>query len=149
MRRVNSLWALAAFCLLVVPASSTLMLDYKCLGYGSSICPMDLSKEDMESFTAGQQNEIRLRNTEELGKFIPGHWEKLRLEEMKESDNTDLAKLIARRLIRQIEVMQPQASAWLFLMSGLMPELWERALISYAFLPIDYRLIFSPYAYKL
>jgi hypothetical protein len=94
--------------------------------------------------TAGQLKEIRPQNMEGFGKFIPWHWEKLGLDETKGSDNTDLAKLIARRLIKQIEAMQPQASAWLLLMSGLMPEPWERVLLS-----MTNRLIFSPYAYKL
>jgi hypothetical protein len=146
MRRTNSLWALMALCLLVVPASSDSMPDYKDLGYGNgtnTICLTNLS-EGLESMTAGQLKEIRLPNMEGFGKFIPWHWEKLGPDGTNGSDNTDLAKLIARRLIKQIEVMQPQASAWLLLMSGLMPEPWESVLLS-----ITNRLILRPYAYKL
>ena len=137
MKRTNLLLALAAFCILVVPTSS--MLDHKGVGYGS-ICPMNLSEKGLESMTAGQLKEIRPQNMESFGKIIPGHWEKLRLKEIEMSDNTDLAKLIARKLIKQIEVMQPQASAWLLTltMSGLVPEPWERVLLS-----------MTTYAYKL
>jgi len=140
MKRTNLLLALAAFCILVVPTSS--MLDHKGVGYGSSttICPMNLSEKGLESMNEGQLKEIMPQNMEGFGMIIPGHWERLRLEEIDESDNADLAKLIARKLIKQIEVMQPQASAWLLTltMSGLVPEPWERVLLS-----------MTTYAYKL
>jgi hypothetical protein len=147
MKRANSFWALAALCLLVVPASSSSMPDYRGLGYGSGICLMDLSEKDLGSLTAGQLKEIRAQNMEEFGKIFPGHLENLGLEEIKESDNKDLAKLIARRLIKQMEVMQPQASAWLLLTAGLMPELWERVLLSMIILYLEkgfqYSYVFS------
>ncbi len=139
MKWTNLLLALAAFCILVVPTSS--MIDHKGVGYGSTtICPMNLSEKGLESINEGQLKKIMPQNMEGFGKIIPGHWERLRLEEIEESDNTDLAKLIARKLIKQIEVMQPQASAWLLTltMSGLVLEQWERVLLSMA-----------TYAYKL
>lgn len=135
-----------ALCLLIVPASSYSIPGYKCLGCGNGINgigPTNLS-EGPNSITASQLKEIRLQHMEKFGKFIPWHWEKLGLDEAEGSNNTDLAKLIARRLIKQIEVMQPQASAWLLLMSGLMPELWERVLLS-----MTNRLMPRPYACKL
>lgn len=141
MRRANLLWALMAFCLLSVPASSYSMPDYKGIGCGNVICLTNLS-DGPERMIASQLKEIGLQNTEGFGKFIPWHGEKLGLDETNRSDNTDLAKLIAMRLIKQIEAMQPQTSAWLLLMSGLMPEPWERVLLSMT-------LIFSPYACKL
>lgn len=146
MRCADLLWALMALCLLVVPASSYSIPDYKCLGCGNGIngiSPMNLS-EGPNSMTASQLKEIRPQHMEGFDKFIPWHWEKLGLDETEGSDNTDLAKLIARRLIKQIEVMQPQASTWLLIMSGLMPELWERVLLS-----MTNRLMLRPYACKL
>ncbi len=128
MIRANSLWVLAAFCLLVVPASS--MPGSNVLGYGSGFCPMDKSPEGFKVITSGQLNAVWPQNVEELGNLIPRPWERLSLEETKESDNTDIAKLIARRLIKHIEVIQPQASAWILLMSGIIPEPWEIILIS-------------------
>jgi hypothetical protein len=130
MGSVNSLWAMAALCLLVLPDYSSSTPDYRSLGYGSGVCLMNLSEEDLENCNTAQLKEIKSQNVEELDENIPGHLKELGLKELKESDNKNLAKLIARRLMRQMEVRQPQTSAWLLSVSGLKPELWERVLLS-------------------
>lgn len=119
------------------------MTNYSGLGNGSGFCPMNLIKDDLESMTIGQFKNIGPRDIDELGKLIPGHWGWIGQEGMKESSNTNLAKLIARRLIKHIEVAQPQDSAWLLMltMSDPMPEPYERTLLSMT--AYTYRLLAS------